>query len=267
MKTGRFNVSEINYLYQNAEKLSVDVMAKKLNRDPASVHTWIKKNVGLTSKDKEEVAAKNELKSRPYYKELQRQFSSEELEMFDYHFKKMWIQFKDDVFHTEEMQIVDTIKLEILMNRSLRSQQATADKIDELEREVQREKNMELDGDPDSRNKIINLERQIGMLRASQENLSKDFKDLQTKKASMLKELKGTREQRIKQIEDSKQTFATLLTTLTTNPKYRKEIGYEMERMRLAMEEETKRLSQDITYDDGVIDKPLLSSKSVFVED
>ena len=34
----------------------------------------------------------------------------------------MWSQFKDDVFHTEEMQIIDTIKLEILMNRILKSQ-------------------------------------------------------------------------------------------------------------------------------------------------
>ena len=42
----------------------------------------------------------------------------------------MWAQFKDDVFHTEEIQIVDTIKLEILMNRILTSQQESLQNID-----------------------------------------------------------------------------------------------------------------------------------------
>lgn len=265
MKTGRFTVSEINYLYQNAEKMSVDQLAKKLNRDPTSVYNWIKKNIGLTKKDKAEIEGKNELRSRPYYRELQKQFTTEELEMFDYHFQKMWSQFKDDVFHTEEMQIVDTIKLEVLMNRSLRSQQANADQIDQLTREVQREKARE--PEDQDRDYIINLERQMAVLRASQDSLSKDFKDLQTKKASSLKELKGTRADRIKEIEDSKNTFASLIKELTMNPAYRREVGLEMEKMRLAMDAEWLRLSQDVKFNDGTIDKPLLSNKSVFVGD
>ena len=58
---------------------------------------------------------------------------------------------------------------------------------------------------------ILNMERQIAILRASQETLSKDYKDLQARKATMLKDLKGTREQRVKAIEDSKLTFASLV--------------------------------------------------------
>lgn len=264
MKTGRFNVSEINFIHQNHDKMTVDKMSARLDRDPTSVHAFIKKNIGLTDTDKKEIAGGNELKSRPYYKELQLQFSSTELELFDFHFKKMWVQFKDDVFHTEEMQIIDTIKLEILMNRILRGQQYNMDQIDVLQREIDREKKLDLT--MQDRDFIINNERQISMLRASQEALSRDFKDLQTKKASSLKELKGTRADRIKSIEDSKQTFATLIAALTTNPILRKDIGIEMEKMRLAMYKEARKLSQDITYVDGTIDKPLLTSESVFTE-
>ena len=37
-------------------------------------------------------------------------------------------------------------------------------------------------------------------LRAAQESLNRDYRDLQTKKSAMLKEMKGTREQRIKRL-------------------------------------------------------------------
>jgi hypothetical protein len=113
----------MQFIEANAEVLSIDQIASKLDRDPDSVKDWISKNIGFSAKQKKEAAVANELKAKPYYRELKYQFSEEELEMFEFHFKKMWSQFKDDVFHTEEMQIIDTIKLEILMNRILKSQQ------------------------------------------------------------------------------------------------------------------------------------------------
>ena len=58
----------------------------------------------------------------------------------------------------------------------------------------------------------------------------------------MLKDLKGTREQRIKAIEDSKQTFASLVKQIATDAAFRTQIGIEMEKMRLAMEKEKERL-------------------------
>ena len=146
--------------------------------------------------------------------------------MFEFHFKKMWSQFKDDVFHTEEMQIIDTIKLEILMNRILKSQMDNQQEVLMNERLVQDEKAR--DKDQRDMDLIINMERQIAILRASQETLSKDYKDLQARKATMLKDLKGTREQRIKAIEDSKLTFASLVKKIATDPSYRNHIGIAM---------------------------------------
>ena len=169
--------------------------------------------------------------------------------MFEFHFKKMWSQFKDDVFHTEEMQIIDTIKLEILMNRILRSQQENQRDIDANERLVREEKAR--DRDQRDMDLILNLERQVAMLRASQETLSKDYKDLQARKATMLKDLKGTREQRIKAIEDSKQTFASLVKKIAIDPEFRSQLGIDMEKMRLAMEKEKERLSEYTQFEDG----------------
>lgn len=261
MKKGRFSNEEMEFIEANAEVLSVDQIATHLDRDPDSVKDWIGKKIGFSAKQKKEAEVANELKSKPYYRELKHQFTDEELDMFEFHFKKMWSQFKDDVFHTEEMQIIDTIKLEILMNRILRSQQENQTEISTYERLVQGEK--AVDKDQRDMDFIMQLERQIAVLRASQETLSKDYKDLQARKATMLKDLKGTREQRIKAIEDSKQTFASLVKQIATDGDFCRKIGIDMEKMRLAMEKEKERLSEYHQYEDGTVDQPFLTPETL----
>lgn len=261
MKKGRFSMEERAFIEANAEVLSPSQIASKLDRDSTSVINWIKDNLGFSQKDKAEIEVANELASKPYFKELEFQFSKEELELFQFHFKKMWSQFKDDVFHTEEMQIIDTIKLEILMNRILRSQQENQDEIQTIERVAREEKSR--DKDQRDMDLVINLERQVAMLRASQEALSKDYKDLQARKATMLKDLKGTREQRVKAIEDSRLTFVSLVKKIATDPSYRSQIGKDMEKMRLAIYSETERLSEFFTYEDGGVDQPLLTPETL----
>lgn len=267
-KTGRFSLSELNYLKQHAEIKTVQELARKLNRDPLSIDKWIKRNVGLTQVEKKEVEGTSELRKREYYKELQNQFTDQELELFELHFKKMWVQFKDDVFHTEEMQIVDAIKYEILMNRVLKNQRSASAQIETLEREVQLLREIEPDClTRDDRDNILNLERQISAIRSSLEIMGKEFKEYQQRKGVLIKELKGTREQRIKDIESSKQSFATLVKRLTTDPAYRHSVGLEMEIMRHAADAEWKRLAEPMQYNDGVTDRPLLSAESVVLNE
>ena len=261
MKKGRFSNEDMQFIEANAEVLSIDQIAHKLDRDPDSVKDWIAKNVGFSAKQKKEAEVANELKAKPYFRELKHQFAEEELEMFEFHFKKMWSQFKDDVFHTEEMQIIDTIKLEILMNRILKSQQDNQTEISTYERLVQGEK--AVDKDQRDMDYIMQMERQIAVLRAAQETLSKDYKDLQARKATMLKDLKGTREQRIKAIEDSKQTFASLVKQIATDSEFRSRIGLDMEKMRLAAEKEKERLSEYHEYEDGTVDQPFLTPETL----
>ena len=103
----------------------------------------------------------------------------------------------------------------------------------------------------------------MASLRASQESLNKDYRELQTKKNSMLKEMKATREQRVKRLEDSKQNFNSWLSYLISNPEIVKSYGVEMEKMRLAMNQERDRLSEYHEYQDGEVDQPFLTSDTV----
>ena len=260
MRKGRLDLSEQKYIKDNIKDMSYENIATVLDRDPKSILEWIKQNVGINANDRKEVEALNELKQKAYWRDLEGQFTEDELEMFLFHWKKMWSQFREDVFHTEEIQIVDTIKLEILMNRCLKSQNENIKALYNMEQVIIEEKNQDKAGiDWDL---VLNLERQSAVLRASQEALSRDYKDLQTKKSAMIKDLKGTREQRIKAIEDSKITFSALIKKIILDGDFRHQAGTDMEKMRLAMDAERERLSAAHTFEDGSTDQPFLTSQT-----
>ena len=70
MKKGRFSTEDMQFIEANAEVLSPEAIGEKLDRDPDSIRDWIKKNVGFSAKQKKEAAVANELKEKPYYREL-----------------------------------------------------------------------------------------------------------------------------------------------------------------------------------------------------
>ena len=143
------------------------------------------------------------------------------------------------------------------MNRCLRGNKENIEQISLYEHMIQDERSQ--DKDQQDMDYIINLERQVASLRASQESLNRDYRELQAKKGSMLKEMKGTREQRIKRLEDSKQSFTSWVAAMMQDPDRMKQYGIEMEKMRIAMNREKERLSQFHTYDDGVVDQHFLT--------
>jgi septum formation inhibitor MinC len=261
MKKGRFSKTEISYIKLHHETIPVGQIAENLDRDPESVENFIKEKLGDSKLKKREIEALYDLKSRLYWKEIEKQFDENELELFLYHWSRIISQFRDDVLPTEELQVIDAIKIELLMNRALREQQSNMKNIKIFEELIQDEKNK--DPEYQDRDYIFNLERQVATSRAAQEALGRDYKDLQGKKSTMLKDLKATREQRIKRLEDSKQTFIGWVSQILTRPDLRREFGIEMEKMRMAMEKQKQELSGWHKYEDGIIDQPFLTPDTV----
>lgn len=266
MKTGRLSKQEWNFIERNADRMTPEQIALELNRELDPILNHLRKiGKSLNKKEDFETQAEYDLKTRPYWKELRNQFTEEELDGFLYYWKTMIGQFNRDVLPTEELQILTLCKLEILMNRALREQRDHALKIEDYEGQLMAEKRERFD-DQD-RDLIFDLERQIAAMRSAKEALSKDFKDLQTKQSSVLKDLKATRDQRLDRINSNKQTIDSLITKLNTDPVFKEECSVAMEKMRLAIIEEKKRLGAFHTFDDGEIDRPFLSDETVFFED
>ncbi len=259
MKKGRISDDEGRTIARLADSLPVEDIAKQLDRSVNSVEEYIKRKlkIGL---NKIEIAAYS-LQDRPYWIELESQFTESELELFKYHWARIISQFKDDVFPTEELQVVDVIKLELLMNRCLKGNKENIEQINTYDVMIKDERSR--DKDQQDHDYIINLERQVASLRASQESLNRDYRELQAKKSSMLREMKGTREQRIKRLEDSKQSFTSWVASMMQDPDLMKSYGVEMEKMKAAMKNESERLAALHKYEDGTIDQPFLTPDTV----
>lgn len=261
----KFSVDDVDYIIKNKDKLSCKEMGAHLRRRPGIIQDYIVQNLGVARMEQLKIDTKNHLKTRPFYGDLQKQFDKDELKTFEEQYAKMYAQFKDDVFHTEEMQILDIIKISIMCDRILIGQGSIRRQIEQIQYAILTEKqrpmgtwDMEL---------LSLLERQLATMYGSMKNMSDEYQSLMKQKSDQLKAVRGTRADRVKNIEDSKQTFTALMTRLTENSEFRKQVGLDMEKYRLAAKAEYDRLGTAIRYEDGVVDRPLLNSDTVMRND
>lgn len=267
MKTGRLTIEERDYIKMNFRRLSYTEMATKLDRRMEPIKKYVERTLGqnLVGVDEKASKAEFDIKRRPYWKDLEKQFSKDELEMLVFHWKRAMSQFKDDIFSTEEIQILDAIKLEILQNRLLIQQQESMIAIEGFQAVLKLEKEKPtIDQDPVM---LVTLQEQVASLLAAQESIGRNYQSLQQEKNKLFRESKATREQRIKRLEESSTSFVGWLTEVLNNPMLRRELGLRMEKMRLATLKERDRLSDFHQYGDGSLDRPLLSCDTVNLGD
>lgn len=262
-KRGRMSKTDLQYMKDNGATRSYIEIAKDLNRDPEAVRLHMEK-MGFQADLK--VGTFNpifvsRLKDKPFYKSLQAQFMDDELEFFESEWDNVHEQFKDDVLPTEEMQIVDVIKIAILANRNLIQQKKSKVEMSTLEDELERE--LSLDESQRDLMRIENLRQQMAFYTAGLTSLAKDYQAYMDRKNKMFENLKATRKDRISRIESSRESFLSWMSELVTNPERRREIGILTEKMRLAAITEKVRLAAYHKYDNGEVDQPLLTSETV----
>jgi hypothetical protein len=259
-KQGPWTYEEKAFVDGQAGKLTPEEIAAELNRSLSGVRRYMNEH-GLMKYYTSAQITQNEdsilnIKKSKYWDELCTQFDARELESFQHHWQNIVKQFRDDIFHTEELQIMDMIKLELLMNRILTQQTDIKNKIKTMEEVIHTEKTYDI-GVRDL-DLIRNYEIQIASLYAATESISKEYREILKQKNDIFKGLKATREQRIKQVESSKSSMIEWYKELINNPKLRQEIGAYIEKARIATNVEYERLTDFHTYADGSVDRPLL---------
>lgn len=257
-KRGQLSVGEMNFIRQNCFDMSISEMAKALNRNEAPVSKFIEKENlerrGMS--DDEHLLIK--LRDRYYYGQLKKQFSDSEIIFFEHQWIDYFKQFGEDVIHSEEMQILEVIRTEILINRGMVDRQEILTRIERLENLISEEMDKQ---DPDALF-LGQLETQLGAALGSKSAYIQEHEKLLTKKERSLKDLKGTREQRKRTAEDAKTNFTIWLRQLQEEEEL-KANGFEMEIHRVAAEKAREDLSKYHAYEDGEVDKPLFNSETV----
>lgn len=255
-KRGPLSEIDKRFIAENFRTLTIREIAKRLDRDPKGIQKYIDRHMTKTGETLDE--AEYDIKKSPVWKEIQKQFQPEELELFLFHYTNIISQFKNDVFPTEEMQIIDACKLEVSMNRSLTEQNSCINDIRYLESQVLEAKKV------NDLETVHNLERQIAVLRAAQDSLNSNYKDMLDRKNKIFREMKATRDQRVKSLEAGKHNYMSWIKRILSNRELRRKLGIEMEKLRLSMNLEYERLSEYYQFgEDGDVDQPLLTPENI----
>lgn len=258
-KKGRYSKKEDNILRESIDSTSWAGLSKMLNRSEESLQErctqlGIHKKTVTNSLDGQEFS----LRGRAYFSELTKQFTDSELDLFEYHWNRIISQFSGDVLPTEETQILDVIKLEIIMNRNAVQQKVLLEQMRVTDSEITGVRHS-ANASPDL---ILALETQLAALASGHGAIVKEYRELQEKKDKMLKSIRGDRAERVS-AATGRMNFVSLIKELVGNPDLRKKIGLEMEKRRLAMQKAKKELSEYHTFVDGTVDQPLLTVETL----
>ena len=266
-KRGQLSLDEEKFIKENFNTLSIEQIAESLNRNTAPVKRFIDENKLLVSDDEksDHQYLKDKLHTKTFWNEVQRQFDEETGEL--QYFEDTWVglikQFREDVLPAEELQIKQFITIDILINRSMKERKRHIAETDKLQRLVDKE--YEKPENERDIPKLANLETQLSFARNSIANYTNEYTKLLNEQQKISKDLKATREQRIKRIEDGKSSWTGLIRMLEDEIVREKE-GREMEILSMATNFHKDKLQQYHNYQDQTIDKPFLTPESVINE-
>jgi len=263
-KRGQLSLDEEKFIRDNFGKLSIPEIADSLNRNSPPIQRYIDENrLAVSDEDKNDnETLRRKLHSKTFWKEIIRQFDEDTGELL--YFEDTWIglikQFREDVLPAEELQIKQFITIDILINRSMKERKRHIAETEKLQRQVDKEyEKTEIDRDIP---KLANLETQLSFARNSIANYTNEYTKLLNEQQKISKDLKATREQRIKRIEDGKSSWVGLIRMLE-DEEIREKEGREMEILSMASDKYRAKLESYHSYEDKLLDKPFLTPDSV----
>lgn len=258
-KRGQLSLDEEKFITDNINNMSIEDIAEAINRSTGPVKRYIVEN-NLDVPDDEKVSddyLKRKLHQKTFWLEVQRQFdkTSGELQYFEDTWISLIKQFREDVLPAEELQIKQFITIDILINRSMKERKRHISETEKLQKIV----DDEYQKPEDQRDipKLTNLETQLGFARNSIANYTNEYTKLLNEQQKISKDLKATREQRIKRIEDGKSSWVGLIRMLE-DEQIREKAGREMQILKLATNKAKDKLADYHSFADETIDRPFL---------
>lgn len=264
-KRGKLSLEEEAIIVDGVESgLTIEEIAKKIDRTIKPVEKFINQRGLHKGGGSEEVEEQNRLRKtlhlRKYWGDLNKQFNNDELRYFESAWIDLMAQFREDVLFSEELQIKQLITIDILLSRSMKERKLQINEVEKLQDLLEKEYAVDITQRDGST--IAMLEQQLALVRSSISSYTSEYAKLLEKQQSLQKDLKSTRDQRIKRVEDSKSSWAGYLRAIEDEVLRLKE-GDQAEIMKLAKDKAKADLYEYHIYADGKGDRPLLNAESV----
>jgi hypothetical protein len=273
LKKGALSDEEKRAIEQHIKFDSFSAVAKKLNRNEATIRKWCQRN-GITKDRTSENKNLEEKKKRsPHFEELSNILTDREMDLAVKIYTELMRQFGSDILPSEEIQVIDFCVISASLNRALAKEKEIQKILDQqiaLRELLEKEKPGfdEDDGNlaDDWMDKIDQIDLKISTLSDDLKETKKNQLSFFDKKEKATNALGASRNNRAKDIAKSNENWSDFVVYLKTNVDFRTRLGLEIERARLSVKEEFIRLSQLHEYDDGIVDYPLLNSDVVELE-
>lgn len=267
-KRGQLSLDEEKFIRDHINSMSLEDISSQLNRNIDPIKRYVTENqLYEPEEDKAEYhLLKQKLHGKTFWKEISRQFDSESGELE--YFEDVWInlikQFREDVLPAEELQIKQFITIDILINRSMKERKRHISETEKLQKLV----DVEYTKPEDQRDipRLANLEAQLSFARNSIASYTNEYTKLLGEYQKVSKDLKATREQRIKRIEDGKSSWVGLIRMLEEEDVRERE-GREMAILAMATDKAREQLYNYHQYQDNKVDIPVLNNDSIILKD
>lgn len=262
LKRGFLSAAELEMLRDfMGKKMTAEQIAPKMRRSVESIQKEMDKiRGGEMSPAKMNVG--DQLRLRPEWGKWEEQFTPNELEQFAYNYVELMAHFENNVKHAEELQIFQVITLIIMIDRTLKEQKDAMTEMEYWREQILKERGK---ANPDP-GLLAELQGNYEQSRAVTKVCADKYKTYSDKQDKMLETLKATRNQRIKNLEQSDKSYIGLIRSLMEEDN-REKAGREIALMKSAAVKEKARLSKPHKYQDGTIDRPLLTPESVLMDD
>lgn len=283
LRRGRLSAKDEAYILDQAGRVSVEKIAQDIGRTPDMVERFIRKKQRFMRKQKQVVTnpafpanpattpvelfdIRQELRDSHRWSRMKQELTTEEIKYFEEEYVKLYAQFKNEVLPSEESQIFDAIKLDLLKSRNLIERKRAREEISRLE-ELMKKFYREFGDDPmlwddNQEKKALGLETQLNVVRTAEQNKTTEFVKFQEHHNRLMENLKATRAQRVKEVESGKVSFMGLIKRMQEE-QYAEFEGRMTGLMRLSADNEYNRLGQEHVYDDGQVDRPILSADTI----
>lgn len=264
-----------DFIRANAVRMSSIEIAKKINRSVAYVEKYIALHVKaknryepLPEKEATRVTVRQELRGSVKWKRMKEELTQQELEFFEEEYVALMSQFGNDVLTTEENQIFDAIKFEVLKTRNMVARRKALEEIARLEKlqeafyaKYPTQQAMQQMSETE-RTYTLSLENQLNISRSNEQSRTTEYVKLQERVDKLMQSLKATRDQRVTKIESSKVNFLGVIKMLQERDVQEHE-GRQIGLTKLAADTEYDRLGRPHKYEDNNEDSPILSPETV----
>jgi len=257
---GRFTLQDERFILENYTTLPVAEIAQRLDRSITSVKSWYKRNnivpPNIKSGEDKDLHLKKQLYGEPFFETVRKQLTQDELDSFIRGWITIVTQFDQDILASEKLSLKKYLLLEIMHDRSTQLQKNFMEDLEQ--------KRIDLVKCKESSNykKINSLTNEIAECNNNYNNALRQTLDIAKQQTVAQKELKMSREQRVKDVRSAKENWGKTLELLS-NESIRDEISKELEILRAAKDNSKMKLMKYHRFIDNKEDNPLLSYETI----